>query len=310
MTGAANSILGLGLPKGAEDGVLTAGEISQLNLSGLDLVVMSACQTGLGEVSGDGVFGLQRGFKKAGANAMLMSLCKVDDNATSLLMSAFYKNLLEKGMSKHDAFIVAQKYVRDFTITKTINVEGDISDADMKLMDQYGNELPEPVDGKIKLTIRPYKDPRFWAVFILVDGLNCNGRINTTTNSKQNGDTRGSINAKNASQSSFDRWSGKYSIEWAMNEEEGPYGTIELRKNTSGNYDGTFEVNTDFDPINEIVYGTIYGTIKGIDKGSTIILSLAKYSIKDSSTDSCYIIKTAKGLFNSGDDIFLISATL
>lgn len=304
MTGAANSILGLGLPKGAEDGVLTAGEISQLNLSGLDLVVMSACQTGLGEVSGDGVFGLQRGFKKAGANAMLMSLCKVDDNATSLLMSAFYKNLLEKGMSKHDAFIVAQKYVRDFTITKTINVEGDISDADMKLMDQYGNELPEPVDGKIKLTIRPYKDPRFWAVFILVDGLNCNGRINTTTNSKQNGDTRGSINAKNASQSSFDRWSGKYSIEWAMDEEEGPYGTIELRKNTSGNYDGTFEVNTDFDPINEIVYGAIYGTIKGIDKGSTIILSLAKYSIKDSSTDSWYIIKTAKGLFNSGDDIF------
>ena len=86
LTGAANSILGIGLPKGAEDGVLTAGEVSQLNLSGLDLVVMSACQTGLGELSGDGVFGLQRGFKKAGANALLMTLCKVDDNATSLLI--------------------------------------------------------------------------------------------------------------------------------------------------------------------------------------------------------------------------------
>lgn len=174
LTGAANSILGIGLPKGAEDGVLTAGEVSQLNLSGLDLVVMSACQTGLGELSGDGVFGLQRGFKKAGANALLMTLCKVDDNATSLLMSRFYRNLIDSGMTKHDAFVDAQKYVRDYSISKTIDVDGNISDADMKLMEQYGDELPEPVDGKITITLHPYKDPRFWAVFILEDGLDGN----------------------------------------------------------------------------------------------------------------------------------------
>lgn len=299
LAGAANSILGLGLPKGAEDGVLTAGEVSQLNLSGLDLVVMSACQTGLGEVSGDGVFGLQRGFKKAGANTLLMSLCKVDDNATGLLMSHFYKDLLEKGMNKHDAFVDAQNYVRNYTITKSINVEKEISDADMKLMEQYGEDLPEPENGIVRLTIRPYKDPRFWAVFILVDGLNRNIAHTSISNSK-------SLVVNNFHQGSFDRWSGSYSIEWMQSEEEGPYGTIELHKNKLGCYEGKFELNTDFDPIEDVVYGSISGDISGIEVDSTVILNLKKFSIKDSADSEFYNerIKVAKGLFVPGDKIF------
>jgi CHAT domain-containing protein len=99
------------IPEGVDDGILTAKEISRMDLKGLDLVVLSACQTGLGEVTSEGVFGLQRGFKKAGANTIVMSLWKVDDNATKDLMTEFYKNLVS-GKSKREAFLAAQAVLR------------------------------------------------------------------------------------------------------------------------------------------------------------------------------------------------------
>ncbi len=99
------------IPEGADDGILTAKEISRLDFSGLDLVVLSACQTGLGEITGEGVFGLQRGFKKAGAQTIVMSLWKVADEPTQLLMVEFFKNLTA-GQSKRAAFLAAQQTVR------------------------------------------------------------------------------------------------------------------------------------------------------------------------------------------------------
>ena len=72
------------------------------------MVVLSACQTGLGEIYKDGVAGLQRGFKKAGVKSMIVSLWKVDDEATNLLMNWFYKNI-NKGMKYRDALHSAQK---------------------------------------------------------------------------------------------------------------------------------------------------------------------------------------------------------
>ena len=95
-----------------EDGILTAQEIATLDLRGLDLVVLSACETGLGDItSGEGVFGLQRGFKKAGANTIIMSLWKVSDKATEKLMTTFYSYYLN-GMSKLEAFTTAREELR------------------------------------------------------------------------------------------------------------------------------------------------------------------------------------------------------
>lgn len=134
MSGANHILEGEELPENVEDGILTAKEIADVDLRGLDLVVLSACQTGLGDISqGEGVFGLQRGFKKAGANSILMSLWEVNDKATQILMTQFYKNLVS-GQSKHQSLRSAQKYLRE-----------------------YNNGC--------------YNEPKYWAAFILLDGI-------------------------------------------------------------------------------------------------------------------------------------------
>ena len=130
------------IPEGIDDGILTAQEIAHTDLRSCDLVVLSACETALGDITNEGVMGLQRGFKKAGANTILMSLWKVDDQASSLLLTKFYENLLSKKMPKIDALKKAQDYVRNYEIE---------------------------VEGKKE---KIFSDPKFWTSFILLDGLN------------------------------------------------------------------------------------------------------------------------------------------
>ena len=99
--------LGNPVPEGQEDGVLLAGEIAMLDLAGTDIVSLSACNTGQGVISSEGVFGLQRAFKKAGVQTILMCLWSIQDNVAMDFMDSFYSNLFQ-GKSKRQSFDNAQ----------------------------------------------------------------------------------------------------------------------------------------------------------------------------------------------------------
>jgi CHAT domain-containing protein len=165
--GANNALKGQPLPDGVDDGILTAQEISQLDLRGLDLVVLSACETGLGEITGDGVFGLQRGFKKAGAQSIMMSLWKVDDEATQMLMTQFYTNLTS-GKSKRQSLLDAQRYLREYEVEETVATNGNLTPFQKKQLEKQGKSIEQKTETR---KIRPYSDPRYWAAFILLDAI-------------------------------------------------------------------------------------------------------------------------------------------
>ncbi len=111
--GANNTWLGKYLPDGNEDGVLTSYEISKLNLRKTKLVVLSACETGLGDLGGgEGVYGLQRAFKLAGVDNIIMSLWQIPDIQTAELMNLFYSEWVG-GKELREAFHTAQQLMSE-----------------------------------------------------------------------------------------------------------------------------------------------------------------------------------------------------
>lgn len=130
------------LPENVEDGTLRGDEIAGMDLSSTKLLVLSACQTALGDLESDGVYGLQRGFKLAGVHTLIMSLWEVNSAATEMMMTAFYDCLMS-GRSKREAFVNAQKKVRK-TYTRAY------------IKKNFGSNAPQ--------------DPEYyWGSFIMVD---------------------------------------------------------------------------------------------------------------------------------------------
>jgi len=128
-----------------DDGIMTADEIAFMRLEGVRLIVLSACETGLGEVAGgEGLLGIQRGFQVAGAHSTVASLWKVNDAATRRLMQEFYTNFLEKELSMLDALRETQLWA--------LNHPGDVPRGMVREKD---DNQPKRLS------------PQFWAPFVL-----------------------------------------------------------------------------------------------------------------------------------------------
>jgi len=112
--GANHTLVGKQLPADLSNGILTAYQASTLNLHGTELVVLSACETGRGDVEdGEGVFGLRRAFEEAGAEAVLMTLWEVPADQAQEILTNFYKHWLDEGLDKHQALRQAQEDERN-----------------------------------------------------------------------------------------------------------------------------------------------------------------------------------------------------
>jgi tetratricopeptide (TPR) repeat protein/CHAT domain-containing protein len=139
----------------SEDGILTAEEVAFLPLGGVELVVLSACDTGLGETAGgEGLLGIQRAFHVAGARSTVATLWKVSDSATQRLMTMFYRNVLQGKQSKLDALRNAQlELLRDLRDPE----------AGERLAMELSRGADAPADGATVAHGAPY----IWAAFTL-----------------------------------------------------------------------------------------------------------------------------------------------
>ena len=154
-------------PKGnGDDGILTASEVAELDLTGVELAILSACETGLGKTAGgEGIFGLQRAFQLAGARTVVASSWKVPDLSTKELMVRFYGNLWEKKMGKLEALREAQLWV--MKEGKAAGLDRGIDDE--SVMVKETKKEPVKVEGSTKGEMLP---PKYWAAWILSGAWN------------------------------------------------------------------------------------------------------------------------------------------
>ena len=131
--GACYALEGGIVPDSIDDGILTAKEISELDMHNVDLAVVSACKSALGEIREDGVYGLMRGFKQAGVRSLIMATDDIVDYVSGQLWIQLFRNLA-KGMTKREALLEGLKYIR--------------------IMDAGA-----------------FSHPKYWTPFILIDGV-------------------------------------------------------------------------------------------------------------------------------------------
>jgi tetratricopeptide (TPR) repeat protein len=174
------------LPRAGEpflNGQLAAGEVLEFWKLDAELVTLSACETAIGRAGGgEGMLGFAQAFLTAGAKSVCLSLWKVDDSATALLMTRFYQNLLGKRsglkapMPKAAALAEAKRWLRDLSAEEALQLTASIQgivrstrgkDEPLKLVVPTPDpKKPPPRDS------RPYADPRFWSAFILIGDPN------------------------------------------------------------------------------------------------------------------------------------------
>src|SRR5262249_37939457 len=151
-----------GANRDREKGILRAEEVAGLDLRGCELVALSACETALGKVADtEGVQGLQRAFHAAGARSLVVSLWKVQDAATSVLMEEFYANLWQRKLPRLEALRQAQLTVLR-NPTRVQQRQKELA----KLGVRGPEDEPEPLP-KGGLAAAPRSHPALWAAFIL-----------------------------------------------------------------------------------------------------------------------------------------------
>jgi hypothetical protein len=157
--GANTWLQGKTLPHEAGKGLVFAQDVAALDLWATELAVLSACQTGIGDIKiGEGVFGLRRAFAVAGAKTLVMSLWSVPDRATALLMQRFFTNL-RQGLGRADALQDAQNYIRTITIKQLQQ-----SSLGLSVLEELGKLLP--YDYSFCQNDTPLAHPYFWGAWI------------------------------------------------------------------------------------------------------------------------------------------------
>ena len=136
-SGANETLHGKEVKDTRDDGILTCAEIIKLDLSNVDLLTLSACESAKLLLSADITYDIVYAYKKTGVGSILASIWKVDDMSTCMLMTQFYRNFVS-GRSKIESLQMAQEYVRNYT-----------NDKGLKL----------------------YEDPKYWASFVLYDAI-------------------------------------------------------------------------------------------------------------------------------------------
>jgi CHAT domain-containing protein len=158
------------------DGTITAEQIARTWELDAELVVLSACENGLGRAAGgEGYLGFAQPLLAKGARSLVLSQWKVDDDATALLMTRFYQNLLGRRpglsrlMPKAEGLDEAKRWLRDLTEDEVGSELAALERGTMRPLAEPGGPAPRAASPSPKATgVRPYAHPSYWASFILI----------------------------------------------------------------------------------------------------------------------------------------------